>query len=139
MTAKNEKMRPITAEEHKELGRIHAEKKISAVNDALQFPVGDAFDEELTGILNSDAEANGEVVAIALIDCDRFDHINKDFSREAGDQILIEAGKYIRDNLPEGAKVFRIGGDEFGIIFRGTLEREEIFLLLNDLKNNYSV
>ena len=139
MAAKNEKMRPITAEEHKELGRIHAEKKISAVNDALQFPVGDAFDEELTGILNSDAEANGEVVAIALIDCDRFDHINKDFSREAGDQILIEAGKYIRDNLPEGAKVFRIGGDEFGIIFRGTLEREEIFLLLNDLKNNYSV
>ena len=122
MAAKNEKMRPITAEEHKELGRIHAEKKISAVND-----------------LNSDAEANGEVVAIALIDCDRFDHINKDFSREAGDQILIEAGKYIRDNLPEGAKVFRIGGDEFGIIFRGTLEREEIFLLLNDLKNNYSV
>ena len=68
MAAKNEKMRPITAEEHKELGRIHAEKKISAVNDALQFPVGDAFDEELTGILNSDAEANGEVVAIALID-----------------------------------------------------------------------
>ena len=78
MTSKNEKMRPITAEEHKALGRIHAEKKIAAVNDALQFPIGDAFDEELTGILNSDAEANGEVVAIALIDCDRFDHINKD-------------------------------------------------------------
>ena len=29
--------------------------------------------------------------------------------------------------------------DEFGIIFRGTMEREEIFLFLNDLKNNYSV
>ena len=139
MKKQNEEKRPITMEDHKELGRIHAEKKISAVNDALQFPTGSAFEEELDGILNSDAEANGEVVAIALMDCDKFDHINKDFSREEGDRILIEAGKYIRDHLPEDAKVFRIGGDEFGVIFRGTLEREEIFLLLNDLKNSYSV
>ena len=95
MAAKNEKMRPITAEEHKELGRIHAEKKISAVNDALQFPDGDMFEEDLNAILNSDAEENGEIVAIALIDCDKFDHINKDFGADEGDRVLIEAGKYI--------------------------------------------
>jgi diguanylate cyclase (GGDEF)-like protein len=129
---------PITVEDHQEQGRIHAEKQ-SAVNAALKFPTGSAFDEDLGEILASDAEANGEVVAIALIDCDKFDHINKDFSREAGDNVLVSAGEYIRDNLPEGAKVYRIGGDEFGIIFRGTMEREEIFLFLNDLKNNYIV
>ena len=129
---------PITVEDHKEQGLRHAEKQ-SAVNDALKFPTGSAFDEDLGEILASDAEANGEVVAIALIDCDRFDHINRDFSREAGDKVLVSAGEYIRDSLPEGAKVYRIGGDEFGIIFRGTMEREEIFLFLNELKNNYSV
>ena len=134
-----ENIRPVTVEQHKELGRKHAERKLTAVNDALGFPVGDAFDQDLSGILASDAEAEGEVVAIALIDCDEFDHINKDFGREEGDRVLIEAGKYIRDRLPEGAKVYRIGGDEFGVIFRGTMEREEIFLFLNDLKNNYSV
>ena len=131
--------RPITVEDHKNLGKRHAERKITAVNDALQFPTGDAFEEDLNAILNSDAEANGEVVAIALSDCDKFDHINKDFGGDEGDRVLIETGKYIRDNLPEGAKVYRIGGDEFGIIFRGTMEREEIFLFLNDLKNNYNV
>ena len=131
--------RPITVEDHKELGKRHAERKVTAVNDALKFPTGDAFEEDLNGILNSDAEANGEVVAIALTDCDKFDHINKDFGGEEGDRVLIEAGKYIRDSLPEGAKVYRIGGDEFGIIFRGTMEREEIFLFLNDLRSNYSV
>ena len=136
---KQEEKRPITVEDHKGLGKIHAEKKITAVNDALKFPTGDAFEEEVNSILNSDAEANGEVVAIALVDCDKFDHINKDFGREDGDRVLIEAGKYIRDSMPEDAKVFRIGGDEFGIIFRGTMEREEIFLLLNDMKNNYNV
>ena len=136
---KQEEMHPITVEDHKGLGKIHAEKKITAVNDALKFPTGDAFEEEVSSILNSDAEANGEVVAIALTDCDKFDHINKDFGREEGDRVLIEAGKYIRASLPEDVKVFRIGGDEFGIIFRGTLEREDIFLLLNDMKNNYNV
>jgi len=131
--------RPITVEDHKELGEKHAAKNLTSVNDALQFPVGDRFDTDLEEILNSDAEANGEVVAIALIDCDEFDHINKDFGREEGDRILIETGRYIRDNLPEGAGVYRIGGDEFGILFRGTMEREEIFLFLNELKNGYSV
>ena len=136
---KQEEMHPITVEDHKGLGKIHAEKKITAVNDALKFPTGDAFEEEVNSILNSDAEANGEVVAIALTDCDKFDHINKDFGREEGDRVLIEAGKYIRASLPEDVKVFRIGGDEFGIIFRGTMEREDIFLLLNDMRKNYNV
>ena len=136
---KNEEKRPITVEDHKEVARKHAERKVSAVNDALQFPTGDAFEEELNAILNSDVEASGEIVAIALIDCDKFDHINKDFGIGEGDRVLIEAGKYIRDNLPEGAKVYRIGGDEFAILFRGIMEREEIFLYLNDLKNHYAV
>lgn len=136
---KSEEKRPITVEDHKEVARKHAERKVSAVNDALQFPTGDAFEEELNAILNSDVEANGEIVAIALIDCDKFDHINKDFGVGEGDRVLIEAGKYIRDNLPEGAKVYRIGGDEFAILFRGIMEREEIFLYLNDLKNHYAV
>ena len=136
---KSEEKRPITVEDHKEVARIHAERKVSAVNDALQFPTGDAFEEELNAILNSDVEASGEIVAIALIDCDKFDHINKDFGIGEGDRVLIEAGKYIRDNLPEGAKVYRIGGDEFAILFRGIMEREEIFLYLNDLKNHYAV
>ena len=139
MKKQENETRPITVEDHRNLARRHAERKVTAVNDALRFPTGDAFEEDLNDILNSDAEANGEVVAIALIDCDRFDHINKDLGGEEGDRILIEAGQYIQSSLPEGAKVYRIGGDEFGVLFRGTMEREEIFLFLNEMKNNYAV
>ena len=131
--------RPITVADHQAVGRRHAEKKLTAVNDALRFPVGEQFDTDLADILNNGAEENGEVVAIALIDCDEFDHINRDFGPEEGDRVLIEAGTYIASSIPEEAKVYRIGGDEFGLIFRGTMEREEIFLFLNDLKNGYNV
>ena len=131
--------RPVTVEDHVELNRRHAERKISAVNDALKFPVGDQFEKDLAEILAADPESMGEVVAIALIDCDEFLHINSDFGTEAGDRFLIAAGTYLKDSLPGDAKIYRIGGDEFGIIFRGSMEKEEIFLFLNDLKNNYSV
>ena len=131
--------RPITMEDHKELSRVHAAKKTTAVSDALGFPDGDRFEADLSEILQSDAEASGEVVVIALSDSDKFDHINKDFGVAEGDRVLIETGRHIRSCLPEGATVYRIGGDEFGIIFRGTAEREEIFLLLNEIKNSLSV
>ena len=141
MTNQNhmESDRPITVEDHKALGMQHQKRNVTAVNDALQFPVGDRFDEDLNRVLGGDAEASGEVIAIALIDCDRFDHINRDFGGDEGDRILIEAGRYIQQSLPQGAAVYRIGGDEFGIIFKGTMEREEIFLFLNEMKNNYMV
>jgi len=137
--AVSESKRPFTVADHRELGRIHAAKKTTAVSDTLKFPDGDQFEADLAEIFSSDAESSGEIIAIALIDCDKFDHINYDFGPDEGDRVLIEAGRFIQKNLPEGAKVYRIGGDEFGILFRGTMEREEIFLLLNDLKNSYSV
>lgn len=131
--------RPVTVEDHVKLSRIHAEKNRNAVNEALQFPVGDSFEKDLTEILASDPESAGEIVVIALTDCDEFDHINHDFGPEEGDRILIAAGNFLKDSLPEEAKIYRIGGDEFGIIFRGSMEREDIFLLLNEMKNNYSI
>ncbi len=48
---KQEVTHPVTVEEHRNLGRIHAEKKITAVNDALNFPTGDAFEKEISSIL----------------------------------------------------------------------------------------
>ena len=134
-----ETKRPITVADHRELNRIHAAKKTTAVSDALKFPDGDQFEADLAEIFSSDAESSGDIIAIALIDCDKFDHINHDFGPDEGDRILLEAGRFVRASLPAGATAYRIGGDEFGILFRGAMEREEIFLFLNDLKNSYSV
>ena len=138
-SAETESFRPITVEDHREVARIHERKKSTAVSDALKFPNGDQFEEDVSALLTEEMETSGEVVAIALIDCDQFDHINKDFGVETGDQVLIDAGRFIRDRLPEGATVYRIGGDEFAVLFRGAMEREEIFLFLNELKNAYDV
>ena len=127
--------RPFTVEDHREQDRIHVAKKTTAVSDALKFPNGDQFEADLTEIFSSDAESSGEIIAIALTDCDKFDHINSDFGLEEGDRVLIEAGKYIRDSLPEGAKVYRIGGDEFAIFMRNINAPENAVQLANRLSN----
>ena len=134
-----ETKRPITVEDHKELNRRNTEKKRTEVNDALQFPVGDQFEADLTEILAEGSDESTETIAIALIDFDNFDHINSDFGRDEGDRILIETGRYIKEQAPKESCVYRIGGDEFAILFKGEMEREEIFLFLNDLKNQFPV
>ena len=114
-------------------------RKGNAVNEALNFPNGEVFENDLTQILSGDYEEKGEIVVVALVDFDYFDHINKDFGREAGDAVLIAAGKYMEERIPEDAKIYRIGGDEFAIIFKGETEREDVFLFLNELKNGFDV
>lgn len=130
---------PVTMQEHRELGRYNEQRKRTAVNDALQFPTGDQFEADLTDMLDGEAESSGDVIVIALIDCDEFLRVNQAFGHDEGDRVLIETGRFIRDQVPAEARVYRIGGDEFGLIFRGEMEREEVFLLLNDLRQRYAV
>ncbi len=131
--------RPITVEDHINLGKEHAKKNLNAVNEALKFPGGEDFEKDLTAILESDYEEMGETVVIALIDFDCFLHINKDFGVDVGDDMLIRMGRYIKEKLPKDATVYRIGGDEFGLIFKGDSEREEVFLFLNELRIGFDV
>ncbi|WP_051226852.1 diguanylate cyclase [Butyrivibrio sp. MC2013] len=130
-----ESFHPVTPEDHKKLdpGR-HPD-----VNESLAFPIGDAFDKVITEILDSDAEAEGETVVIALVDLDYFKRVNDEYGFAEGDRILIESGRYIASKAGKYASVFRIGGDEFGIIFRGTREREDIFLQLEEMRRDYDV
>lgn len=120
-------------------GNSKAGNKDNPVNAALNFPMAEDFEKDLTEILGGDYEEKGETVVIALVDFDSFDHINKDFGREAGDAVLVATGKYLKEHIPQCATIYRIGGDEFALIFKGETEREDVFLFLNELKNGFDV
>jgi len=109
------------------------------VNERLGLALGDEFEKDMTAILDSDCEQNGENVVLALFDLDHFDHVNKDFGREIGDDVIVATGKHIASYETEGVKAYRIGGDEFGLIFKGELEKEDVFLILEDIRKNFLV
>jgi diguanylate cyclase (GGDEF)-like protein len=113
------------------------DKKTNAVNETLQFPLGDAFEKAVTEFMEAHPEGDAELT-IAVIDLDSFLHINQNFGNAAGDQMLIETGRQLAADLPQGAAIYRIAGDEFGILFPG-MEKEDVFLLMEKKRASFDV
>lgn len=109
------------------------------VNEVLGFSQGDEFEKDLTSFMNAEGAEDRENVIIALIDVDNFGHVNKEFGRAVGDKVLIDTGLFVKERIPGDAMVYRIGGDEFGVIFHGEYEKEDVFLLLESIRSAYNV
>ena len=62
------------------------------------------------------AHRTGHQVAILFIDLDRFKTINDSLGHEAGDHVIIEAGRRLSSMVREGDTVARLGGDEFVVL-----------------------
>jgi len=56
------------------------------------------------------------VLAVLLIDVDRFKHINDTIGRRAGDEFLVQLGERIRSVLRPSDTVARLGADEFVVL-----------------------
>lgn len=60
-----------------------------------------------------------EGLGIMILDMDAFKNINDLYDRSFGDEVLRLTGQKISAVLPENAGVYRLDGDEFGIIVLG--------------------
>jgi len=90
--------------------------------------------DELTGLYNrrgffalieqqlklSNRQKN--VLYLLFADLDNLKVINDAYGHEAGDQVLIETAKILRDTFRDSDIIARIGGDEFIIVPVGTTE-----------------
>ena len=112
-------------------------EKTNRVNEVLQLPLGDKFEADLEALVYAEDAQDGNPIVVAMMDVDVFDHVNKDFGYEVGDNALITLGQHLVAQAPECAKVYRIAGDEFGIIFHGEMEREDVFLLMDRIRSGY--
>lgn len=54
--------------------------------------------------------------ALALLDLDRFKHVNDVFGHAAGDDLLVQVYAALRGCLVPGSFLARLGGDEFGVL-----------------------
>ncbi|MCX5817846.1 MAG: PAS domain S-box protein [Proteobacteria bacterium] len=61
----------------------------------------------------------GGLSALLFTDLDGFKDINAKLGHIAGDELLIAAAKMLKNALRGGDSVYRFGGDEFVILFRG--------------------
>ncbi len=66
-----------------------------------------------------------ERVAILYIDLDDFKWVNETHGHEAGDGLLIEAGRRLRAGLTAADFLARLGGDEFAVVLRGLKQDDD--------------
>jgi GGDEF domain-containing protein len=82
-----------------------------------------AYRDELTGLLgrrafNGMTTQLGKAYAIAMCDVDRFKNFNDTYGHDAGDQVLRMVAAKL-SQVGGGGRVFRYGGEEFLVVFRG--------------------
>ena len=87
-----------------------------------------AYQDELTGLASRRAFNDALLrlkhpYAIAAVDIDHFKRINDNFGHDTGDQVLrLVASRLSR--VSGGGEAFRVGGEEFTILFSGRTAKE---------------
>lgn len=76
------------------------------------------FGEQLRQAFAS-AQRGGRAFAVLYLDLDRFKEVNDTLGHHAGDRLLQEVGRRLRDVTREIDLVARLGGDEFAIVQAG--------------------
>jgi diguanylate cyclase (GGDEF)-like protein len=66
---------------------------------------------------------------LALIDLDHFKTVNDRFGHPRGDEVLRVCAQVIRDTLRTDDHAARLGGEEFGVLLRGTAPAQAAALL----------
>jgi len=74
------------------------------------------FHEQLTQQTGR-ARAEGQSLALLLIDLDDFKAVNDQAGHSIGDLLLRHVADQLRAQMPEQASLARLGGDEFAILF----------------------
>jgi diguanylate cyclase (GGDEF)-like protein len=119
--------------------RRRAEQRIEylAHHDALtELPNRAAFNEQLDKQLKASAGA-GTTFALLCIDLDRFKEINDVFGHLAGDGLLQEVSKRLKQAAGDGF-LARLGGDEFALITRENCDPADAATLGEQLLSSVS-
>ena len=75
-----------------------------------------AFDEVIRDTM-AEALVNRRTLSLMVLDIDDFKRYNDEFGHQAGDHVLRETVELLRSCVRSGDHVFRIGGDEFVVLF----------------------
>lgn len=106
------------------------EMAVLATSDSLTGLRNRTFLAEAAPAFITEATAKGHVAGLLLLDIDRFKFVNDSLGHAAGDTLLQEIARRLREALPPGAILGRLGGDEFCCLLDAP-EGERAFLRLS--------
>ncbi|WP_226617944.1 diguanylate cyclase [Cytobacillus firmus] len=120
--------KPIDLEEFLlKIDRHLANKKLfdqSVMIDELTRVYNRRFFEDSLAVFMNELSRNHRTFSLAILDLDFFKNINDTYGHPAGDLVLAEFAKYLKENIRQTDYVFRYGGEEFVVLFSGASDIE---------------
>jgi diguanylate cyclase (GGDEF)-like protein len=74
--------------------------------------------------LVKDSEIAGKTMHLLMMDLDHFKNVNDQYGHQAGDKVIHNFGKMLKDNFEEGTLIARLGGEEFSVLLSGLSDLE---------------
>jgi diguanylate cyclase (GGDEF)-like protein/PAS domain S-box-containing protein len=76
---------------------------------------------------------NNGMLALLLLDLDRFKDVNDSFGHPVGDQLLVQVAQRLTGRLRGEDSISRLGGDEFTVVLEGVQDPQDAAWVANDL------
>ena len=96
------------------------------------LPNRSRFHERLSQAVHS-SQRNHALLAVALIDLERFQAINETMGRQRGDAVLQAIAQRLRERKDDTNRLARVGGDVFAILFDDIASAEDVGRRLQEL------
>lgn len=135
------KMIPFKNKKDKSKCILTISRDITDINEFQEKLKELAYHDELTKIYNRKAfnerieekfdlyHRYKTIFSICMYDIDDFKHINDTYGHDVGDKVLVEITNEIRFNIRKSDLIFRVGGEEFMIIFPKTKVYEAVLIV----------
>ena len=109
-----------------ELRHARAQGRSDGLRDPLTgLPNRLLFNDRLNSAL-AEAHRGSEMLAVVFVDVDRFKTINDSLGHAVGDQVLIAVAQRLKSNVRGTDTVARYAGDEFTLILRHIVQRDDV-------------
>lgn len=82
----------------------------------------------------------GKMACLVFADLDHLKEINDSFGHAAGDFAITTAAKYLKECMPEGAVIGRMGGDEYAAVFvqEDSFDKEALMQKFKEYANHFN-
>lgn len=117
---------------HTHLQKENRQLSFQAKHDQLtELPNRHYFHQKLLEIFQQEDRRNHSVLVI--LDNNNFKDINDQYGHPAGDQVLIEMTKRLKERLRQDDFIARLGGDEFAIILHDIHKNDALITIAENL------
>ncbi len=84
------------------------------------------------------AEYQKRLIAVIILDLDRFKYLNDVFGSNTGDEVLKEVSVRLQNCIRDGDILARLGGDEFGLALVDVAQKEDFIVIVEKIRTSVS-